>query len=79
MLSRYLLIRVSRLAKPITLGVGLTDSFPDCRKASAERMRVPRQHRLDPVPDDLGQVSVVDAGGSEVGDVAVAALVGADV
>jgi hypothetical protein len=29
--------------------------------------------------DDLGQVGVVDAGGAEVGDVGVAALVGADV
>jgi hypothetical protein len=29
--------------------------------------------------DDLGQVGVVDACGAEVGDVAMAALVGADV
>jgi hypothetical protein len=31
------------------------------------------------VADDLGQVGVVDAGGAEMGDVGVAALVGADV
>jgi len=42
-------------------------------------MRVSRQHRLDAVAGDLGQVGVVDAGGAEVGDVGVAALVGADV
>jgi len=42
-------------------------------------MRIPRQHRLDPVACDLGQVGVVDTGGAEVGDVGVAALVGADV
>jgi hypothetical protein len=29
--------------------------------------------------NDLGQVGVVDSGGAEVGDVAVAALVGADI
>ena len=42
-------------------------------------MRISRQHRLNAVPGDLGQVGVVDAGGAEVGDVGVAALVGADV
>lgn len=42
-------------------------------------MRIPSQHRLDTVADDLGQVGVVDAGGAEVGYVGVAALVGADV
>jgi len=31
------------------------------------------------VAGDLGQVGVVDAGGAEVADVGVAALVGADV
>lgn len=43
------------------------------------RVRAPRQHRLDAVASDLGQVDVVDAGGAEVGYVGVAALVGADV
>lgn len=42
-------------------------------------MGVPREHRLDVVADDVGEVSVVDTGGSEVGHVGVAALVGADV
>lgn len=42
-------------------------------------MRIPRQHRLDAVACDLGQVGVVNAGSSQVRDVAVAALVGADV
>ena len=42
-------------------------------------MRVSRQHRLDAVAGDLGQVGIIDAGSAEVGDVAVAALVGADV
>jgi hypothetical protein len=40
-------------------------------------MRIPRQHRLDAVANDLGQVGVVDAGGAEAGDVGVAALAGA--
>lgn len=42
-------------------------------------MRVPRQHCLDAVAGDLGQVGVVDACGAQVGDVGVAALMGADV
>lgn len=42
-------------------------------------MRVPGEHGLDPVSSDLGQVGVVNASGSKVRDVAVAALVGADV
>jgi len=49
------------------------------REAATDRVRIPRQHGLDAVAGDLGQVGVVDAGGAEVGDVAVAALVGADV
>jgi len=42
-------------------------------------MRIPRQHRLDAMASDLGKVGIVDAGSSQVRDVAVAALVGADV
>jgi hypothetical protein len=42
-------------------------------------MRVSSQHRLDPMPCDLGEVGVFDAGGSQVRNVAVAALMGADV
>jgi hypothetical protein len=53
--------------------------WPDSVEPIANRMRVPRQHRLDPVAGDLGQVGVVDACGAQVGDVGVAALVGTDV
>jgi len=42
-------------------------------------VRIPRKHRLDAVASDLGQIGVVDAGGAEVRDVGVAALVGTDV
>lgn len=60
-----------------------TNWLPDCIAYRAEAfthwMRVPRQHRLHAMPNDLRQVGVVDACGAEVGDVAVAALVGADV
>jgi hypothetical protein len=46
---------------------------------SANRMRVSRQHGLHSMPGDLGKIGVVDASGAEVGDVGVAALMGADV
>ena len=49
------------------------------REAHTYRMGIARKHRLDSVPCDLGQVGVVDASGAQVRDVAVAALVGADV
>jgi hypothetical protein len=42
-------------------------------------MGVSGNHRLDPMPGDLGQISVVDAGSPQVRDVAVAALVGSNV
>jgi hypothetical protein len=42
-------------------------------------MGVPRKHRLDTMPSDLCQVSVIDAGSAQMGDVAVAALVGTDI
>jgi hypothetical protein len=42
-------------------------------------VRAARKHRLDPVADDLGQVGVVYASGAQMGYVAMAALVGADV
>ena len=45
----------------------------------ADRVRVSRQHRLDPMTGDLSQIGIVDAGSAEVGHVAVAALMGADV
>lgn len=42
-------------------------------------MRVVRQHRLDPMPSDFSKIRVVDAGYSEMRDVAMAALMRADV
>lgn len=42
-------------------------------------MRVPREHRLDPMASYLGEIGIIDAGGAKMGDVAVPALVGADV
>lgn len=53
------------------------DLFPRPAKALPNRMGIPRQHRLDPVTRDLGEVGIVDADGAQVRDVAVAALVGA--
>ena len=47
--------------------------------AGAGRVRIAGKHRLHPVPRDLRQVGIVDASGAKVGDIAVAALVGADV
>jgi len=40
---------------------------------------VPRKHRLDSVAGDRSQIGIVNASGSQMGDVAVTALVGADV
>lgn len=48
-------------------------------KIDAYRVRVARQHRLYSVPRDLSEIRIVDPGGSQVRDIAVAALVGADV
>jgi hypothetical protein len=42
-------------------------------------MGVANQHRLDPMARNLCEVAIVEAGGMEMGDVAVAALVGADI
>lgn len=42
-------------------------------------MRIASQHRLDSMPGDLGKIRVIDAGNSQMRDVAMAALVGADV
>lgn len=47
------------------------DRTADGIEAVAYRMRVSRQHRLDPVSCDLSEVGIVDASGAEVGDVAV--------
>lgn len=57
----------------------LIHSCSDRGETYSDRMRVSRQHRLDPVTYDLGQVGVVDANGTQVRDVAVAALMGTDV
>jgi hypothetical protein len=42
-------------------------------------MRIPSKHRLDAMTSYLGEIGIVDASSAEMGDVAVAALVGADV
>jgi hypothetical protein len=42
-------------------------------------MRIPRKHRLHAVSHNLSEVGIVDACAAQVGDVVVAALVGADV
>lgn len=57
----------------------ITDDTAHFWKAPAHRVGIARQHRLHSVADDLGQISVVDSRSAEVSDVAVAALVGADV
>jgi hypothetical protein len=57
----------------------LTNLRSDPLGAASDRMGVSREHGLDLVPCDLSQVSVVNPGGAQVGDTAVAALVGADV
>lgn len=56
-----------------------SNTFSYLRETPTQGMRIACQHRLDPMPCDLGKVGVIDAGGAEVGDVRVAALVGADV
>lgn len=60
-------------------GAALANYPADRLKAPTDSMCIPRQHRLDAMPGYLGQVGVVNARGTEVGDVAVAALMGADV
>ena len=45
----------------------------------AYSVRIAIQHRLYAVPRDLSQICVVDSSSPKVGDVAMAALVGADV
>lgn len=57
----------------------VVDSCPDGRETFANRMRIARQHGLDPMSGDLGQVSIVDSRSSQMSDVTVPALVGADV
>lgn len=59
------------------------DSSPDQvahpMEADSNCVRVSREHRLYAVPCNLGEVGIVYSGGAEMSDVAVAALVGADV
>lgn len=55
------------------------DDGPNGGEALAHRVRVARQHRLDPMSRDLGQIGVVDSRCPQMRDVAVAALMGADV
>jgi hypothetical protein len=48
-------------------------------EVGSKRVRIPSQHGLNPMTSDLGEVSIVHAGGAKVRDVAVPALLGADV
>jgi hypothetical protein len=57
----------------------LIDRNPNSFKTLSSGVRVPRQHGLDSVADDLSQIGVVNASSAKVSDVGVAALVGADV
>jgi hypothetical protein len=52
---------------------------PDISEAPANRMGISRQHRLDAMARDLGQIGVVDACSPHVRDVAVTALVGPNI
>lgn len=61
------------------MGQALADSAPDCVEAIAFRMGVPRQHGRYLMAHNLGQIGIVDARSAQMRDVAVAALVGADV
>jgi hypothetical protein len=58
---------------------GSDNGRPNLGETLAHCVGVSGQHRLDTVTNYLGEVSVVDAGSAEVGDVAVAALVRADI
>ena len=57
----------------------LTDGLTYVLETFAHGMHVPSEHRLNTMTDDLGQIRVIDAGHPQVRDIAVAALVGADV
>jgi hypothetical protein len=57
----------------------LSHLFSNDWKTFAGWVYVPRKHRLDPVADDLSQISVVDFGCAKSAHVAMAALVGPDV
>src|SRR3954452_12739175 len=57
----------------------LLDRNSHSSKALASCMRVSRQHRLDSLSSTVGEIGVIDAGSAQVRDVAMAALVGADI
>lgn len=58
---------------------GSVDCGTNRCKARSDGMRVLREHRLDPMPNDVGQIRVINPDTSHMGNVAVAALVGANV
>jgi hypothetical protein len=65
--------------RQVILGLRLADCLAYISEASSQRMRIAGQHRLYSVPRNLGQISIIDACSPHMRDVAVAALVGADV
>src|SRR5215212_4240693 len=69
-------VYVRTLGRPVG---ALADRAADGLEARRDRVVVAREHRRETVAGDLGEVGVVDAGAAQVGDVAVAALVGTDV
>jgi hypothetical protein len=54
-------------------------AYPNGVEAFTGRVRISSEHRLDAVARNLGQIGVVDASGTQVRHVGVAALVGADI
>lgn len=57
----------------------LTNSAPNPIEACSDRMRVAREHRLNSVSGNPSKVGVVDPGRPQARDIAVAALVRANV
>ena len=60
------------------LGV-MIDGLPNEREAMPDRMRISGQHGLDAMTHDLRKVCVYDTDDTQMRDIGVAALVGADV
>lgn len=72
-------IPISHAAATAKSDSALADDVAHCREAVSNWVRVPRQHRLDPVPSYLREVGIIDASGTKVRDVAAAALMRPDV
>lgn len=60
-------------------GLSLTNNVANSIEADSDGMGITRQHRLNTMASDLREICVVDAGSTKMRDVAVAALVRADV